>query len=512
MAALPGEASLEEYEAMPVEEFGKAMLRGMGWSEGMGVGRKKTVVDAIEYVRRPERLGLGAQPAPAAAEAKARVVRMGDKPARADMVLAPEADGRQRNVRKLDEKLVLRKDVAPGAQVGKGMRVMTGRHEGLECAVLALLDREDGRSGRASVRLSLSGAVVEVRCKDLGELWQRPVSTAAQGESAGRQKQTETRDGNGREGNIQRQANGSPERDTRRGRLEEDGQRRPSTSQRRDVEDKTEDGQHHGSGGEARRGEGRTHGESQRGTKRAAEDERTSSPTPEDDIGQESRHHSKQDAQHRGSAEDGQEYRAEGARSGSRSEREGREARASGRDPESRQRKKQDSDREEGRSREEQASDRRQQPKQDSDAHCSSRNGSGGGKGSSRRDGNGGSRIECWLVRNIRVRVVDKALSGGKLYLRKGTVLEVHPGAVADVVLDGGGGLQHLPQASLETVVPRQPGTALMVLRGESKGEQARLLQANATLGVAAVELVADLSILRVMLEDIAQFVGDLDE
>ena len=32
MAALPDEASLEQYERMPVEDFGAAMLRGMGWT------------------------------------------------------------------------------------------------------------------------------------------------------------------------------------------------------------------------------------------------------------------------------------------------------------------------------------------------------------------------------------------------------------------------------------------------------------------------------------------------
>ena len=33
------EASLDAYEAMPVASFGEAMLRGMGWKEGMSVGR-----------------------------------------------------------------------------------------------------------------------------------------------------------------------------------------------------------------------------------------------------------------------------------------------------------------------------------------------------------------------------------------------------------------------------------------------------------------------------------------
>eukprot|EP00884_Botryococcus_braunii_P013960 jgi/Botrbrau1/22565/Bobra.176_1s0001.1 len=37
--ALPDEATLESYEAMPIEAFGEAMMRGMGWSEGRPVGR-----------------------------------------------------------------------------------------------------------------------------------------------------------------------------------------------------------------------------------------------------------------------------------------------------------------------------------------------------------------------------------------------------------------------------------------------------------------------------------------
>ncbi|KAF9545326.1 hypothetical protein EC957_011080 [Mortierella hygrophila] len=53
---LPDEASLEDYEKVPVEEFGAALLRGMGW-KGDDNGS-----DAIEYNRRPALLGLGAKP------------------------------------------------------------------------------------------------------------------------------------------------------------------------------------------------------------------------------------------------------------------------------------------------------------------------------------------------------------------------------------------------------------------------------------------------------------------
>lgn len=55
------EASLEAYEGVPVEEFGEAMLRGMGWSHGMGIGlRAKGPVAPYECPRRVARLGLGA--------------------------------------------------------------------------------------------------------------------------------------------------------------------------------------------------------------------------------------------------------------------------------------------------------------------------------------------------------------------------------------------------------------------------------------------------------------------
>lgn len=54
---------MQDYEALPVEEFGKALLRGLGWSDGQGVGRKRQVVEPKQTLRRPDRLGLGANPA-----------------------------------------------------------------------------------------------------------------------------------------------------------------------------------------------------------------------------------------------------------------------------------------------------------------------------------------------------------------------------------------------------------------------------------------------------------------
>ncbi|NXO73966.1 GPKOW protein, partial [Phainopepla nitens] len=52
----------QDYEAVPVGQFGLAMLRGMGWSQGQGIGRTfSRVVLPLEHRPRPRGLGLGAE-------------------------------------------------------------------------------------------------------------------------------------------------------------------------------------------------------------------------------------------------------------------------------------------------------------------------------------------------------------------------------------------------------------------------------------------------------------------
>ncbi len=61
----PDSASLEDYAAVPVEEFGAALLRGMGWKEGDVVGKRKDQVAKARVVeRRPALLGIGAKEVP----------------------------------------------------------------------------------------------------------------------------------------------------------------------------------------------------------------------------------------------------------------------------------------------------------------------------------------------------------------------------------------------------------------------------------------------------------------
>ncbi|XP_013404258.1 G-patch domain and KOW motifs-containing protein isoform X1 [Lingula anatina] len=54
------QADAADYEQMPIEEYGLAMLRGMGWKEGEGIGKNKQIVTPVDAIVRPKGMGLGA--------------------------------------------------------------------------------------------------------------------------------------------------------------------------------------------------------------------------------------------------------------------------------------------------------------------------------------------------------------------------------------------------------------------------------------------------------------------
>ncbi|XP_019963524.2 G-patch domain and KOW motifs-containing protein [Paralichthys olivaceus] len=57
----PESSTEADYESIPVEAYGIAMLKGMGWKKGEGIGRTfKQDVKPIEHQLRPKGLGLGA--------------------------------------------------------------------------------------------------------------------------------------------------------------------------------------------------------------------------------------------------------------------------------------------------------------------------------------------------------------------------------------------------------------------------------------------------------------------
>lgn len=52
----------DAYKRVPIDKFGEAMLRGMGWKPGESIGNGDGPVVPIELIPRHHRLGLGAKP------------------------------------------------------------------------------------------------------------------------------------------------------------------------------------------------------------------------------------------------------------------------------------------------------------------------------------------------------------------------------------------------------------------------------------------------------------------
>jgi len=122
--SLRAEAStLDDYENVPIEQYGLAMLRGMGWKPGDGIGGfKKQVVEIFDPQSRPKGLGLGAK-------------RPGNS---------------ETSAKEGDEKLLLKR----GAYVlieGGSKRGLYGEVEGL-----------DEENGRVVIKLGVSKEVISV--------------------------------------------------------------------------------------------------------------------------------------------------------------------------------------------------------------------------------------------------------------------------------------------------------------------------------------------------------------
>eukprot|EP00892_Ulva_mutabilis_P000837 jgi/Ulvmu1/10754/UM068_0044.1 len=157
---LPDEPDGHAYADMPVEDFGLALLRGMGMT-------KEHVVETVAYVARPSRMGLGAKPGEIVTGRKQNYKQL------------VGIDGSVKSVVRKGEKVI---DVASlGPRKGKRMTVAHGRHAGLECEVKAV--DVNGDSDAVRVRLFPSERDVTVSARDLAEAGApaQPASRPARG-------------------------------------------------------------------------------------------------------------------------------------------------------------------------------------------------------------------------------------------------------------------------------------------------------------------------------------------
>jgi G patch domain/KOW motif-containing protein len=115
----------------------------------------------------------------------------------------------------------------------------------------------------------------------------------------------------------------------------------------------------------------------------------------------------------------------------------------------------------------------------------------------------------AWLKSHIRVRVISKELKGGRLYLKKGEVVDVVGPTTCDISMDESRELvQGVSQDLLETALPRRGGPVL-VLYGKHEGVYGNLVRRDSEQESGLVQDANNHELLRVPLEQIAEYIGD---
>ncbi|KAK6254635.1 hypothetical protein SCA6_015940 [Theobroma cacao] len=120
-----------------------------------------------------------------------------------------------------------------------------------------------------------------------------------------------------------------------------------------------------------------------------------------------------------------------------------------------------------------------------------------------------GDRGVSWLRSHIRVRIISKNLEGGRLYLKKGQVVDVVGPYMCDISMDESRELiQGVEQELLETALPRRGGPVL-ILYGRHKGVYGSLVERDVDRETGVVRDADSHELLNVKLEQIAEYMGD---
>ncbi|KAL1222183.1 Protein MOS2 [Cardamine amara subsp. amara] len=117
-----------------------------------------------------------------------------------------------------------------------------------------------------------------------------------------------------------------------------------------------------------------------------------------------------------------------------------------------------------------------------------------------------------WLRSHIKVRIVSKDLKGGKLYLKKGKVVDVVGPTTCDITMDETQELvQGVDQELLETALPRRGGPVLVLL-GKHKGVYGNLVEKDLDKETGVVRDLDNHKMLDVRLDQVAEYMGDMDD
>ncbi|KAK6782741.1 hypothetical protein RDI58_020537 [Solanum bulbocastanum] len=130
-------------------------------------------------------------------------------------------------------------------------------------------------------------------------------------------------------------------------------------------------------------------------------------------------------------------------------------------------------------------------------------------KKESRRSRDERSDKVSWLASHIRVRIISKDLKRGRLYLKKGEIMDVVGPTSCDICMDETRELiQDVDQELLETALPKRGGPVL-VLYGRNKGVYGHLVEKDSEKETGIIRDGDTKELLKVRLEQIAEYLGD---
>ena len=118
--------------------------------------------------------------------------------------------------------------------------------------------------------------------------------------------------------------------------------------------------------------------------------------------------------------------------------------------------------------------------------------------------------VPSWLLTNIRVRIVTEKW-GRRYFKEKGVVVDVTPkGATLRMVKDGSI-VDCIPERYLETALPK-PAGKVIVLAGPNRLAKGQLLERDSKTSTGVVQVYEDMSVIKLSLDDIAEWCGPLDD
>ncbi|CAB9512376.1 g patch domain and KOW [Seminavis robusta] len=467
---LPDEADDEAYEKIPIDQFGAALLRGMGWNES-AEQKPQDSNQMMGSIPRPSRLGLGAIP-----KAPGGVGNALDMPS----VLT----GRNKNKKKklTDNQKRQQEEFEKQRELQKKQDKQQTRQIG---SIVYLLDEDNDNDANNN---NNTGSRKRKRAK-LVQLMGVPGLNMALAQLEGQAEPTSIK--KGKLGPLVPRSELAQEPFVLpKPRPPKDDNKRDERSRRdRSPEDRRRRDRSRSTSPDRQRKDDR---KSDR-KRKERDDDRDRSRSPRDDPKSDRRR------DRRDRERDDRDY--------SRDKKKRRD-----RDEDDRRR----DDKYNGKRRRRDDSGSGSESDRDKRKRKDSRRDEGDKKRSSNsRHDNKSSDSPMWIIPNIRVRVVTEKL-GRRYFRQKGVIVDVtrkHGATLRMDMLDGGKDavLEHVPERYLETALPKSGGNVI-VLTGKHKWTKGRLIERNGKTAKGSLQVFEDMSILTLSLDDMAEWCGSLDD